>query len=95
MPYYGDPRHRFGAPTASEVKEAFPAEVWISTKNNSLHRMKGLFHFSKYGARHIVSLMVTSEQTKQVYEFHREESDNEANACGAMLAYIHENNMIV
>jgi hypothetical protein len=92
--YLGPLEHRFWAPTAGELKEYFPDEVWITTKNNSLQRKRGLFYFTKYGSHHIVSLMVTSDETHQVYEFHREEDSTEANACGEMLCYITENEMI-
>jgi len=72
---------------------AWRNEVWITTKTKSLHRRRGLFYFTLYAGNHIVSLMVKSEDTDQVYEFHREEDTSEANACGAMYAYIYENHL--
>ena len=93
MEYLGPREHRFPAPTAMELKEHFPDEVWITTASKSLHRRRALFYFTKYGKSYIVSLMVKSEDTQQVYEFHREEDTSEANACGAMYSYIFENHL--
>jgi hypothetical protein len=93
LDYLGPPEHKFPAPTAMELKEHFPDEVWITTKTKSLHRRRGLFYFTLYAGNHIVSLMVKSEDTDQVYEFQREEDTSEANACGAMYAYIFENHL--
>jgi hypothetical protein len=92
LDYMGPPEHKFPAPTAMELKENYPDEVWVTTATKSLHRRKGLFYFTKYNGAYIVSLMVKGD-TEQVYEFHREEDTSEANACGTMFAYIFENHL--
>lgn len=93
MQYFGPMEHRFPAPNAMELKERFPDEVWVTTKSKSLIRRKGLFYFTKYNGRNIVSLMISSAETGQTYELHREEDVNEAEACGRMLAYVFENHL--
>ena len=93
MEYLGPREHKFPAPTAMELKEQFPSKVWITTNNRSLTKREGLFYFTKYNTIYIVSLMVKSDETGQVYEFHREESSSEANACGEMYCYIFENHL--
>lgn len=93
MEYHGPLEHKVLAPTAFEVKEQFPAEVWVTVRQHSLKRCTGLFYFTKYNGLYAVSLMVKGEGTDQMYEFKREEDETEANACGLMLAYILENNM--
>jgi hypothetical protein len=93
MEYQGLLEHKVSAPTAFEIKEHFPIEVWVTVRQHSLRRCKGLFYFTKYNGLYAVSLMVKGEGTDQMYEFHREEDETEANACGLMLAYILENNM--
>jgi hypothetical protein len=91
--YHGPLEHKLPAPTAFELKEHFPVEVWVTVQLRSLRRCKGLFYFTKYNGLYAVSLMVKGDGTDQVYEFHREEADSEADACGAMLAYIFENHL--
>lgn len=93
MEYQGSPQHRFAAPTSVEIKEAFPQEVWITTKHRSIIRRHGIFHFLQHKGKHIVSLVIKSDDTHQVYEVHREEEENEANALGNMYCFIYENHL--
>jgi len=90
--YQGDRSLCVSAPTASEIKDKFPLEVWITT-THSLHRRPAVFYYSQYQGKHIVSLMIKSLDTDQVYEVHREEDANEAEAVGRMYCYIIENDM--
>jgi hypothetical protein len=91
-PYFGPPENKIPSYTAFELKEHFPAEVWV-TMQRTLKRCRGLFHFIKYSGLYAVSLMVQGDGTQQMYEVHREEDTNEANACGRMLIYILQNDM--
>ncbi len=94
MDYIGPKEHRFAAPTATELKERYPDEVWITTNSGRSHlKRKGVFYFTKFNGKYIVSLMVTSDETGQIYEFHREEDTSEANACGAMFCFIYDNHL--
>jgi hypothetical protein len=93
MDYLGPAEHKVPAPTAFEIKELLPDEVWITTKSKSLIRREGQFYFTKYQGRYIVSLMIKSVDTAQIYELHREEDSSEANACGRMYCYIYENHL--
>ena len=92
-PYYGAPDAYFPAPLASEIKNVFPESVWVSVKTHSLSKSLGVFHFTKYNGLYAVSLMAKGRETEQLYEIHREEEKNEANACGLMYAYIFNNKL--
>jgi hypothetical protein len=92
LDYQGPREHIFAAPTAMELHEQLPDEIWITLKNRSIQRQRGVFYFVKHNGKYVVSLMVKGE-SGQLYEFHREEDTSEANACGAMYAYIFENHL--
>jgi len=91
--YQGDPAYRFAAPTAPEIKENFPLEIWVTLKTRSHIKRPGVFHYSQYQGKHVVSLMIRGMETNQIYELYREEDINEANAVGRMLCYILENHL--
>jgi len=92
-PYLGSEDNRYPAPTAFEIKEALPDEIWVTINTKNLRRRLGIFHFMKVGGLYKTSLMVHSEDKRDIYEFHREEAESEADSVASMLAYIHENNL--
>jgi len=93
MDYLGPPEHRFAAPTATEIKEGFPQEIWVTLTTKSIIKRSGIFYYSQYQGKHVVSLMIRRPETDQIYEIHSEEDANEANAVGMMYAYVVENHL--
>ncbi len=94
MDYLGPVEHKYPAPTAGEIKEHFPNQVWVRVNNNRSHlKRPGTFHEIKHNGKYVVSLIMKSDETDMMYEVHREEDPNEANANGLMYCYIYENNL--
>jgi len=93
LDYMGTPEHKFAAQTAPEIKESFPQEVWVTMKTKSIVRRPGIFSYLQYQGKHVVSLTIRSSETDQIYEIHREEDKNEANAVGLMYCYVMENHL--
>jgi hypothetical protein len=82
------------AHTSMELREYFPQDIWVMAREKSYQKRKAVMYFAKAEGLFTVTLMVSDRKKNELFELHRAQDRNEANACAEMLKFLTDNQMM-